>query len=164
MKHPVEHFLVALIGGVSSVVMPLFAGVPPDAAVPVAQAAPPPAAFVWNTDFFLDMLIIAILGFIGGAISIVGLPIPVKSFKEGCVRVLIAGAVAAVTTGMLISYLPVDGGNPAVRCGFGACMGFLSYPLIRLAGERGVGWLLKWLRVDPAQGQANPPKDERRGP
>jgi hypothetical protein len=146
MKHPVEHFLVAAIGAVSSVIMPLFSGVMTYAAVPVAQAAPP-AAFVWNTAFFLDMLVIFVLGLIGGLLSIVGLPIPVRTFKEGCVRVLVAGAVAAVATGLMLSYLPVDGGNPAVRCGVGALMGFLSYPLIRLVGERGVGWLMKYLKV-----------------
>jgi hypothetical protein len=143
LKHPVEHFLVALIGGISSMTFPLFTSAEP---APIAQAAPP-AAFVWNTAFFLDMLVIFVLGLIGGLLSIVGLPIPVRSFKEGCVRVLVAGAVAAVATGLMLSYLPVDGGNPAVRCGVGALMGFLSYPLIRLVGERGVGWLMKYLKV-----------------
>jgi hypothetical protein len=138
-------FLCVLIGAATSVSYPLFAGAPP---ADVVAAAPAPAQFVWNTPFFLDMLILFCLGVIGGLLSLVGLPIPVRDFKGGMVRVLVAGAFAALATGLLLSYLPVNGANPAVRCGIGAFMGFISYPGILWLGKYGMGWLLRRLGLE----------------
>lgn len=145
--HPIEHIICTLFGASSPLLIPLFLGDSVAAAPVIAQANPPGnVVFVWNWPFFWDFMILACIGFVGGAVALVAQPIPMRDYRDGVVRVLIAGAVTAVSTGLLMAVsFPEAAANPAIRAGVGGFTGFFSYPLVLWLGKLRIKDIIDWI-------------------
>jgi hypothetical protein len=152
LAHPWEWYFCTLLSAAVPWLLPLFFPPPPDSPV-AATVAQPAQVIVWNWPAVQLYLVLIALGMIGGAVSLVGNPIPVKSIREGVARVLLGGAVSSILAGMVL-YYAFGTDNPAVITAVGGFLGFVSYPLV-LYGHKYA--LLMFLR------KINVPVEETKG-
>lgn len=122
-EHPIEHTLCVAVCAAAPAIAPAFIG----------------NAYVvgdWNLTYLADVVILTVIGFVGGACYIVAKPIPRRTWWDGMVRILVAGAISALLSGVLLQALfPTVAGNSAVRACTAGVVGFFSYPTIIAASK-----------------------------
>jgi hypothetical protein len=145
MEHPVEWFVCTVVSAATPWLLPLVILTP--VPVPVAQAGgAAPEVIVVNWPAVQFFLVLTALGMIGGAISLVRNPLPIRSFWDGFGRVLLGGAVSSLLAGVVLHYV-FGASNPAVITAVGGFVGFISYPLVLWGHKYALGWFLKKLNV-----------------